>query len=303
MKSRRQQVTSEHKQQQNRDYSTYFNSQETLQKEQNAPVISVCDVSHRYGNQSVLQQVSIEIRAGEWLGIIGPNGSGKSTLLSLMSRAETPSAGQILVYGKDIKSYGRKKLSQHMAVLQQETIPAIHYTVQEIVEMGRFPYQSWWGTETEDSGPFIDSIMDRLQLKKLANKRLDQLSGGQRQRAALAKLMAQSPSIVLLDEPTTYLDIHYQVQFMDVVQEWQQDCGVTVVSVLHDLNLASLYCDRIIVLHDGRISAEGTPTEMMTTKRLSDVFQVNTAIVPHPKTERPQVLVCPKQRSEQLGNE
>ncbi|XOS90432.1 ABC transporter ATP-binding protein [Brevibacillus laterosporus] len=303
MKSRRQQVTSEHKLQQNRDYSTYFNSQETLQKEQNDPVISVCDVSHRYGNQSVLQQVSIEIRAGEWLGIIGPNGSGKSTLLSLMSRAETPSAGQILVYGKDIKSYGRKKLSQHMAVLQQETIPAIHYTVQEVVEMGRFPYQSWWGTETEDSGPFIDSIMDRLQLKKLANKRLDQLSGGQRQRAALAKLMAQSPSIVLLDEPTTYLDIHYQVQFMDVVQEWQQDCGVTVVSVLHDLNLASLYCDRIIVLHDGRISAEGTPTEMMTTKRLSDVFQVNTAIVPHPKTERPQVLVCPKQRSEQLGNE
>ncbi|AYB39330.1 ABC transporter ATP-binding protein [Brevibacillus laterosporus] len=303
MKSRRQQVTSEHKQQQNRDYSTYFNSQETLQKEQNDPVISVCDVSHRYGNQSVLQQVSIEIRAGEWLGIIGPNGSGKSTLLSLMSRAETPSAGQILVYGKDIKSYGRKKLSQHMAVLQQETIPAIHYTVQEIVEMGRFPYQSWWGTETEDSGPFIDSIMDRLQLKKLANKRLDQLSGGQRQRAALAKLMAQSPSIVLLDEPTTYLDIHYQVQFMDVVQEWQQDCGVTVVSVLHDLNLASLYCDRIIVLHDGRISAEGTPTEMMTTKRLSDVFQVNTAIVPHPKTERPQVLVCPKQRSEKLTGE
>ncbi|NKQ19542.1 ABC transporter ATP-binding protein [Brevibacillus laterosporus] len=303
MKSRRQQVTSEHKLQQNRDYSTYFNSQETLQKEQNDPVISVCDVSHRYGNQSVLQQVSIEIRAGEWLGIIGPNGSGKSTLLSLMSRAETPSAGQILVYGKDIKSYGRKKLSQHMAVLQQETIPAIHYTVQEVVEMGRFPYQSWWGTETEDSGPFIDSIMDRLQLKKLANKRLDQLSGGQRQRAALAKLMAQSPSIVLLDEPTTYLDIHYQVQFMDVVQEWQQDCGVTVVSVLHDLNLASLYCDRIIVLHDGRISAEGTPTEMMTTKRLSDVFQVNTAIVPHPKTERPQVLVCPKQRSEKLTGE
>ncbi|ATO50473.1 ABC transporter ATP-binding protein [Brevibacillus laterosporus] len=303
MKSRGQQVTSEHKLQQNRDYSTYFNSQETLQKEQNAPVISVCDVSHRYGNQSVLQQVSIEIRAGEWLGIIGPNGSGKSTLLSLMSRAETPSAGQILVYGKDIKSYGRKKLSQHMAVLQQETIPAIHYTVQEVVEMGRFPYQSWWGTETEDSGPFIDSIMDRLQLKKLANKRLDQLSGGQRQRAALAKLMAQSPSIVLLDEPTTYLDIHYQVQFMDVVQEWQQDCGVTVVSVLHDLNLASLYCDRIIVLHDGRISDEGTPTEMMTTKRLSDVFQVNTAIVPHPKTERPQVLVCPKQRSEKLTGE
>ncbi|MCR8994149.1 ABC transporter ATP-binding protein [Brevibacillus laterosporus] len=300
MTNRGQQQITADKQQQSHGFSRHFNSQQTLQKDQNAPVISVCDVSHRYGNQAVLHQVSIEIGAGEWLGIIGPNGSGKSTLLSLMSRAETPSAGQILVYGKDIKSYGRKKLSQHMAVLQQETIPPIHYTVQEVVEMGRFPYQSWWGTEAEDSGPFIDSIMERLQLKRLANKRLDQLSGGQRQRAALAKLMAQSPSIVLLDEPTTYLDIHYQVQFMDVVQEWQRECGVTVVSVLHDLNLAALYCDRIIVLHDGRISAEGTPTEMMTTERLSDVFQVNTAIIRHPQTERPQVLVCPKQQAEKL---
>ncbi|OAJ74278.1 ABC transporter ATP-binding protein [Brevibacillus sp. SKDU10] len=303
MTNRGQQQATADKQQQSRGFSRHFNSQQTLQKDQNAPVISVCDVSHRYGNQAVLHQVSIEIQAGEWLGIIGPNGSGKSTLLSLMSRAETPSAGQILVYGKEITSYGRKKLSQHMAVLQQETIPPIHYTVQEVVEMGRFPYQSWWGTEAEDSGPFIDSIMERLQLKRLANKRLDQLSGGQRQRAALAKLMAQSPSIVLLDEPTTYLDIHYQVQFMDVVQEWQRECGVTVVSVLHDLNLAALYCDRIIVLHDGRISAEGTPTEMMTTQRLSDVFQVNTAIIRHPQTERPQVLVCPKQQAEKLINE
>lgn len=303
MKNRKHQVKSARKQQYNRVRATYSNHQEALREEQTDPVISVCEISHRYGNQPVLHQISLDIRAGEWVGIIGPNGSGKSTLLSLMSRAETPSTGQVLVYGRDIKSYGRKDLSRQMAVLQQETIPPIHYTVQEVVEMGRFPYQSWWGTEAEDSGPFIDSIMERLQLKTLADRRLDQLSGGQRQRAALAKLMAQSPSIVLLDEPTTYLDIHYQVQFMDVVREWQQDCGVTVVSVLHDLNLATLYCDRIIILHDGKVSAEGTPTEMMTTERLANVFQVNTAVVPHPETDRPQVLVCPKQRAEKLTAE
>lgn len=250
-------------------------------------------ISKSYGSRSVLNDVSLTVRPGEWVGIIGPNGSGKSTLLSLLSGADSPAGGRIELKGRSLRSYTRKALSQTMAVLLQEPLPPIGYSVREVVEMGRFPYQSWLGSEAEDSEPYIDSIMERLQLTELEERPIDRLSGGQGQRVALAKLMAQSPSIVLLDEPTTYLDIRYQVQFMDVVCAWQQDCGLTVVSVLHDLNLAALYCDRLVVVHEGRIAADGTPEELMSPDVIERYFDTRAAIVPHPGNGRPQLLMCP----------
>ncbi|MGZ9583553.1 ABC transporter ATP-binding protein [Paenibacillus marinisediminis] len=256
-----------------------------------AIVLDVNGVFHAYGNQAVLHDISLQVHLGEWIGIIGPNGSGKSTLLSLLSRAESVKRGSIKFNGTSIQDYSRKQLSRLMAVHQQEVLPEVHFTVRDIVEMGRFPYQSWFGSEREDSGPFVDQIMEQLQLSDIADRQLNQLSGGQRQRAALGKLMAQSPSLVLLDEPTTYLDIHYQVQFMDVMREWQQKCGLTIVSVLHDLNLASLYCDRIIVMNEGAIIGDGTPEEIMTPQLISRIFQTDTVIVPHPESGRPQVLM------------
>lgn len=257
------------------------------------PILQAEHISKSYGSRTVLNDVSLTVRAGEWVGIIGPNGSGKSTLLSLLSGADSPAGGRIELKGRTLRSYTRKSLSQTMAVLLQESLPPIGYTVREVVEMGRFPYQSWFGSEAEDSGPYIDSIMERLQLTELEERPIDRLSGGQRQRVALAKLMAQSPSIVLLDEPTTYLDIRYQVQFMDVVRDWQQDCGLTVVSVLHDLNLAALYCDRLVVVHEGRIAADGTPEELMSPDVIARYFDTRAAIVPHPGNGRPQLLMCP----------
>ncbi|UHA76102.1 ABC transporter ATP-binding protein [Paenibacillus sp. 481] len=246
----------------------------------------------RYGQRIVLHHVSLAIAKGEWVGIIGPNGSGKSTLLALLSGAEVPAAGSVSLFGKPIPSYKRKELARSMAVLQQEALPAVGYTVRDVVEMGRFPYQKWFGTESEDSGPFIDLIMEQLQLTAIEERPLDQLSGGQRQRVALGKLMAQSPDIVLLDEPTTYLDIHHQVQFLDIVREWQRTASLTVVSVLHDLNLASLYCDRLVVMNEGQIVAEGKPEEVITEQLLADIFATRTSIVQHPEYGRPQVLVC-----------
>lgn len=254
-------------------------------------VLEIEAVSHAYGVHQVLHDVSLQVRRGEWVGIIGPNGSGKSTLMSLMSNAETVKQGRVQLYGKEIQSYKRKQLSRLMAVHQQEALPDVHYTVRDIVEMGRFPYQSWFGSEREDSSSFIEQIMNQLQLTELADRPFNELSGGQRQRASLGKLMAQAPSIVLLDEPTTYLDIHYQVQFMEVIREWQQECGLTIVSVLHDLNLAALYCDRIVVLRDGVVQGDGTPEEIMTPELLSDVFQTETVVVEHPHCGRPQVLM------------
>lgn len=256
-------------------------------------IIEVQGLSKHYGEKRILQDVDLRVQAGEWVGIIGPNGSGKSTLLSLLSGADRPTSGSIQVNGLALASYKRRALSQMMAVLQQEALPPLGFTVREVVEMGRFPFQSWFGSESLDSGALVDRIMERLQLTELADYPLDRISGGQRQRTALAKLMVQSPSIVLLDEPTTYLDIHYQVQFMDIVRDWQKDCGLTIVSVLHDLNLASLYCDRLVVIHDGGIAAQGTPEELMNPELLSRIFATGTTIVPHPDTGRPQVLIRP----------
>ena len=254
-------------------------------------VLKVKDVSHAYGSQQVLHQVSFEVRRGEWVGVIGPNGSGKSTLLSLLSYAESPQEGSIQLFGKPIQSYKRKPLSRMMAVHQQDVLPDVHFTVRDIVEMGRFPYQSWFGSEREDSGDYLEQIMEQLQLTDIADRPLNELSGGQRQRASLGKLMAQSPSIVLLDEPTTYLDIHYQVQFMNIIREWQQECGLTVVSVLHDLNIAALYCDRMLVMHRGEIYRDGTPDEVVTPELMKDIFHTESVIVPHPECGRPQLLI------------
>lgn len=255
------------------------------------PVFHVQNLSHAYGSRKILHNITFQVHAGEWIGIIGPNGGGKSTLMSLLSRAENVQQGTLELNGIPIGAYKKKPLSRLMAVQLQDVLPDVHFTVKDIVEMGRYPYQSWFGGEREDSSLFLDQIMDRLQLHEIADSPLHQLSGGQRQRAALGKLMAQAPSIVLLDEPTTYLDIHYQVQFMDYMREWQQDCGLTIVSVLHDLNLAALYCDRMIIMHDGMIKGEGTPDELLNPEQIERTFQTSTVVVPHPECGRPQVLM------------
>lgn len=265
-------------------------------EQSHTPVIRVQGLSHAYGSRNILHDITFQVQTGEWVGVIGPNGGGKSTLMSLLSRAEHVQQGTIELNGLSLGAYKKKQLSRLMAVQLQDVLPDVHFTVKDIVEMGRFPYQSWFGGEREDSSLFIDQIMERLQLHDIADSPLHQLSGGQRQRASLGKLMAQAPSIVLLDEPTTYLDIHYQVQFMDYMREWQQDCGLTIVSVLHDLNLAALYCDRIIIMHDGTIVGDGTPDEMLTPERIESTFQTSAVVVSHPECGRPQVLITRGQK-------
>nr|WP_211184527.1 ABC transporter ATP-binding protein [Paenibacillus lemnae] len=235
--------------------------------------------------------MSWHVKAGEWWGIIGPNGSGKSTLLQLLSGVEAPTSGRVELEGRNIRTFGRKELARKIAVLQQEGLPQTNFTVREVLEMGRYPFQNWRGREQRDPGPFLDSIMDKLELRELQHRPVDLLSGGQRQRAALGKVMAQEPSLLLLDEPTTYLDIRYQLQFMNMVASWRKETGITVISVLHDLNLASQFCDKLLLLHENQSAGEGSPAQMLTEENLRDIFRVDTSIVPHPCNGLPQVLL------------
>src|SRR5699024_208863 len=208
---------------------------------------------------------------GEHLGIIGPNGSGKSTLISLLSGIDPPAEGHVYLNGKSIEKHPRKELAKWLAVLQQEALPPIGFSVQEVVEMGRFSFQNWLGEEKEDREVFIDSILKRMDLTHLAKHELHQISGGERQRVALAKMMAQEPTLLMLDEPTTYLDIGNQIQLMDEIRMWQRKENLTVISVLHDLNLAAIYCDRLLLLHEGQVEGIGTPKEIMQVDRIEKV--------------------------------
>jgi iron complex transport system ATP-binding protein len=258
-----------------------------------AMMIDAARISLSYGPSVILQDVDIQVPAGEVIGIIGPNGSGKSTLLRVLTGVAAPNSGKISINGRALSSYSRKELACFMAVLQQDALPQVSFTVREVVEMGRYPFQNWLGMESEDPTELIDGIMERLEITVFAERTLEQLSGGERQRVALGKAMAQQPKLLLLDEPTTYLDIGYQIQMMDYVRSWQEESGLTVIAVLHDLNLAAQYCDRIVVMKEGRIVRVGSPDDVVSSELITDVYRTEPVVLPHPVNQQPQILLTP----------
>jgi len=245
-----------------------------------------------YSTGPVLNGVSFSVAAGECFGIIGPNGSGKSTLLKLLSGVMKPTKGVVLLEGKPAHRYPRKPLARWMAVLQQDALPPLDFTVREVIEMGRFPFQNWLGDEGRSrTEALIDGIVERLQLRELQHRSVSLLSGGERQRVALGKVMAQEPSVLLLDEPTTYLDIGYQVQMMEWIRQWQQESGLTVIAVLHDLNLAAQYCGRLLLLNGGAVEGTGTPDEVIRADLLERVYGTMPIVLEHPVSGVPQLLL------------
>lgn len=253
--------------------------------------VDVEDVFKAFGGREILRGVRFRVEPGEWFGILGPNGSGKSTLLQLISGLEPASAGSVRLEGKPVASYSRKVLARQLAVLEQDALPPLGFTVREVIEMGRYPYQNWLGDEAADADALVERIIDWLKLESLRERTIDHLSGGERQRVALGKAMAQEPKLLLLDEPTTFLDIGYQVEMMDMVRQWERNLGMTVISVLHDLNLAALYCDRLLLLHEGVAAGIGTPEEVLRANLLERVYGTRPHILTHPDSGVPQILL------------
>ncbi|XEC97203.1 heme ABC transporter ATP-binding protein [Paenibacillus tarimensis] len=262
-------------------------------------MIDVRQLVVKTDEQRIVDGVSCTFGKERMIGIIGPNGAGKSTLLGAISGYLPYHTGEVLLDGKRIESYSRKALAKRVAVLQQGGLPGTMFTVREVVEMARYPFQNWLGDETGDAGQVIGHALQVMGLEQLAERRLDQLSGGERQRVALAKVLAQQPEIIMLDEPTTYLDIGYQVQLLDVVRDWQRLEGMTVIAVLHDLNLAAQYCDSLIVMNKGRIIRSGSPDEVLTAEMIREVYGAEAVITPHPVTGCPQLLLQPGRSAQQ----
>ncbi|OUM85775.1 MAG: ABC transporter ATP-binding protein [Bacillus thermozeamaize] len=255
-------------------------------------MLSVEGLSKRYGEQVVLQDIQFEVGRGVFLSILGPNGCGKSTLIRLLAGIERPDTGQVRLEGKPVLAYRRKELARKVAVVRQEGLPPLPFSVQEVVMMGRFAYQRWLQSPTPEDERVVEQILEQTGLIHLRHKPLEQLSGGERQRAAIAQAMAQQPRLLLLDEPTTFLDIGYQIALLNLIRQWQTGCGLTVIAVLHDLNLAALYSQQLILMHQGRVRCFGSLQEVLTEPLIREVYGTSPIILPHPRKGVPQVLLA-----------
>jgi len=241
--------------------------------------VDIVDLSLGYGEQLVVDRVDLTIPAGTVTAIVGPNGSGKSTLLRGMARLLRPRSGTVRLDGVDIARTSSNDLAKRLGLLPQGPLVPEGLTVGDLVSRGRFPHRSWyqrWNSEDED---VVRRALDRVGLLDRADHPVDQLSGGQRQRAWLAMVLAQDTAYLLLDEPTTYLDLAHAVDVMTVVRSVAHDGARTVVCVLHDLTLAARFADHIVVLDSGRVAAEGAPRQVFTEDLLGDVFGLKARVV------------------------
>jgi iron complex transport system ATP-binding protein len=239
-------------------------------------VIEIESVTKSYGPVRVLDDVSLRIPAGGITSIIGANGAGKSTLLSVASRLLPPDSGRVTVAGLDVATTPGPVLSRTLAVLRQENAMAVRLTVRELVAFGRFPHSG--GRLTAADRTRVDEALAWFDLTGLADRHLDQLSGGQRQRAYVAMVMCQDTEYVLLDEPLNNLDMRHAVQLMQLLRRMATELGRTVVLVVHDVNIASCYSDRIVGMRDGRVLAAGPTEELMTPELLGEVFGVEVPV-------------------------
>ncbi|HWV35424.1 MAG TPA: ABC transporter ATP-binding protein [Thermomicrobiales bacterium] len=246
------------------------------------PVLEAQSIDLAYGSRTIVSAMNIDIREGEITSIIGPNGCGKSTVLRALVRLLKPSKGTVLLNGQDIHSMPTRAVAKQMGLLAQQSETMGRVTVEELVRRGRYPHQGFLQPPTRHDTEVVEHAMELANVTSLRDRDVDELSGGQRQRAWIAMALAQETPILLLDEPTTYLDVAHQMEIMDLVQKLNHEDGRTIVMVLHDINEAALVSDRLIAMRDGQVIGDGKPSDVLTTELMSELFGVRCDIYPHP---------------------
>lgn len=260
-----------------------------------AVFLEVLDVVCSYNCVPVLNGVSFKVKKGDFAGIIGPNGSGKTTLLRSISRIVGLRRGKIVVDGRDVNSLTRPQLARLLTTVPQETQAEFAFTVEEVILMGRFPYLRRLSREGPRDRQMAREAMALTGTLSLASRAITEISGGERQRVMIARALAQEPELLLLDEPTSHLDIGYQTEILDLLRSLNRRGKFAVLAVFHDLNLASQYCDYLILLSNGRIAAIGPPTDVITPDNVESAYGVEVLVTPHPVYGSPMVTPISKE--------
>lgn len=243
-----------------------------------------------YDDTVVVHDLDLELAEGSFTAIVGPNGCGKSTLLRALGRLLRPTGGQVLLDGRAIARTPTREVAKVLGLLPQSPIAPEGLTVADLVARGRHPHQSWVRQWSRDDESVVVEALEWTDMAALSGRPVDELSGGQRQRAWISMALAQGTDLLLLDEPTTYLDLAHQIDVLELVGRLHAERGRTVVVVLHDLNLAARYAERLVAMKDGVLVASGSPAEVLTPELLADVFDLEARIVPDPVTGTPMVV-------------
>lgn len=259
------------------------------------------NIGFRYQKEWILEDLSFTGAEGEFFGIIGPNGSGKTTLLKIVDGILNPERGSVCIGKTDIREMKRNTFAKIVAMVPQDSPMIFPFTVHEVVLMGRAPHLGRLMFERKSDFAVSQKAMELTDTLSLAERNINELSGGERQRVLIARALAQEPGIILLDESTAHLDIKHQVAFFDLIRDLNRKEGLTVIAVTHDINLASLFCDRIMLLKKGCIHSIGTPDEVITESNIKEVYETDVFVDCNPQTGLPRVTLMASSLSDQ-GN-
>ena len=254
-------------------------------------MIRLEQVQFRLGSRQLLQPLDLQIPQGQVCGLIGHNGSGKSTLIKLLARQQPATGGRILLDGQDLASYSSREFARRVAYLPQQPAATDQLTVRELVRFGRQPWHGLLGRFGPDDQRAVARAMALTQIEPYADRLVESLSGGERQRVWLAALIAQQTRYLLLDEPTSALDVAHQVEVLALIRQLSHELDLGVVLVLHDINMAARYCDRLVALREGALLRQGTPEELMTSATLEAIYQLPMQVLAHPVTGEPVSVV------------
>lgn len=258
--------------------------------------MEVRDVSFSYnGTDAILKNVSFTIRKNKINTIVGPNGSGKSTLLEILARLLSPSSGEVLLEGKSIFEWKAKEFAQQVAIVHQNNILPNELTVKELLYFGRLPYKNWRMTRTKADDQAVKWALEQTELSGKAEKFVDSLSGGERQRVFIATALVQDTPILLLDEPTTFLDMYFQLEILELIKRLNQKENLTIVMILHDLNQALTYSDQLIVMKNGEVIAKGEPETLLTKELIAETYDVVAEVLSNTITGK---YIIPQRRKE-----
>lgn len=258
----------------------------------NSPeVLQFTDVFFGYRDKKILAKISFSLHKGEFVGILGPNGAGKTTLLKCCNRIFQPQYGKIHLLGQSLSRLSQVQIARTIAMVHQETQLAFPFTVYEVVMMGRHPYVRTFSFESAEDVAIVNECMEIMDVRGLAQRSFDTLSGGEKQRTIVASALAQTPAILLLDEPTSALDLKHQIAIYQILKNAQLERSLTIISVTHDVNLACMFCDRLILLKNGEIMNDGTPQRVVTVQQMEELYELALTVTRHPIRNTPMVIV------------